>query len=123
MAPKPVDYDEQVIQTSAKLLYRQARLTIFNSVIIGVLIGATTTGAVGAGIGDPEIAGAIGTSAVDPQQTTLAVIISAIVGGVIGYFRGRRNAFKLRLQAQVALCQVQIERNTRVGSKDLGSGE
>jgi hypothetical protein len=39
--------------------------------------------------------------------------IGAILGGAMGYAIGTEKAFTLRLQAQVALCQVQIEANTR----------
>jgi len=44
---------------------------------------------------------------------TAAVIIVALVGAVLGYLVGNDRAFALRLMAQTALCQMQIERNTR----------
>ena len=39
--------------------------------------------------------------------------IGALVLGLIAFSLGQQKAFALRLQAQVALCQVQIEANTR----------
>ena len=39
--------------------------------------------------------------------------LAALVSGFFGYLHGREKAFQLRLQAQNALCQVQIEKNTR----------
>ena len=44
----------------------------------------------------------------DPGLGLAVVVISAS----LGYMVGQSRAFSLRLQAQVALCQVQIERNT-----------
>jgi hypothetical protein len=46
--------------------------------------------------------------------------VGFLVGGVIGYFIGTERAFVLRLQAQIALCQVQIERNTRSSAHFAG---
>jgi hypothetical protein len=42
-----------------------------------------------------------------------AAAAGVIALGVIGLMIGQARAFALRLQAQVALCQVEIERNTR----------
>lgn len=39
--------------------------------------------------------------------------IASVLGGVLGYFRAKSEALKLRLEAQSALAQLQIERNTR----------
>ncbi|MDB6092731.1 MAG: hypothetical protein JWM32_293 [Verrucomicrobia bacterium] len=41
------------------------------------------------------------------------IIPGAVVGGIMGVLVGRRKAQALRLQAQMALCQIQIEKNTR----------
>ncbi len=51
---------------------------------------------------------------------TIGEIIGAILGGVIlgifGYSMGTQKAFQLKLQAQTAICQVQIEKNTQKSS-------
>jgi hypothetical protein len=39
--------------------------------------------------------------------------LAAWVGGYMGRSRGLSKTFKLRLEAQLALCQVEIELNTR----------
>lgn len=39
-------------------------------------------------------------------------VVTIVLGGVLGYASGQAKAFELRLQAQTALCQVSIERNT-----------
>jgi F0F1-type ATP synthase assembly protein I len=41
------------------------------------------------------------------------ILPGAMVGGVLGIAVGRRKAQALKFQAQMALCQVQIEENTR----------
>jgi len=40
------------------------------------------------------------------------LIVGAVLGGIIGYTIGDARAFGYRIQAQSALCQLQIERNT-----------
>lgn len=99
MAKNPVAYDAAVIQEFAERLYSQAASIIFTSTFLGGVIGALL------GLGGAAAAhdqGAIG----------MAALIGAVIGGLIGYSRGRERAFKLKLEAQVALCQVQIEKNT-----------
>lgn len=42
----------------------------------------------------------------------MIALIGLLVGAGIGFALGQERAFKLKLEAQVALCQVQIEKNT-----------
>ena len=42
--------------------------------------------------------------------------VPAALLGIIGLGQGLERGFVLRLQAQTALCQMQIERNTRAGA-------
>jgi hypothetical protein len=56
--------------------------------------------------------GAIG-AALPGASSLLLVLIGAVIVGAIAWQLGRQKAAALRLQAQVALCQVQIEENTR----------
>ena len=72
---------------------------------------------VGAGVGALVVlgAGSYG-SAVSGRQGnfgTIALVV-AVVGALLGYAVGSERAFALRLMAQTALCQLQIERNTRL---------
>jgi len=95
-----VQYDSNIIQQMADGLYRQARWMEFNSAMLGAFVGgaAFAGGAVAADIDMAAIAGAAG----------------VLFGAIGGFSRGRAKAFTLRLQAQTALCQMQIERNTSV---------
>ena len=91
-----MEYDEKVIKEFAVRLYSIAEYVIMKYCILGIIIVAAPAGGMGgAGSG----------------------IIGAIIGGAIGYFIGSEKAFGLKLQAQTALCQAQIERNTNNNPK------
>jgi len=100
MAKKTVIYDASVIQEFAERLYSQAASIIFTSTFLGVIVGA--------------IAGALSFEALKSTSIGLGAIIGMVVGGLFGFSRGRERAFKLKLEAQSALCSVQIEKNTSV---------
>lgn len=85
-------YDKDVIHQFADSLYSKAKSIIVNYTMLGALIGG--------GIG------------LVTQQMITAAILSAVFG-LVGLSMGRDKAFQLKLQAQVALCQVKIEENTR----------
>jgi VIT1/CCC1 family predicted Fe2+/Mn2+ transporter len=102
MAKKLVSYDASVIDEFASRLYSQAASIIATSTIVSLVIGSAV--------------GLVVVVAMKSQNSIdTAVIIGALAGGIIGFMRGRERAFKLKLDAQIALCQVQIERNTRAG--------
>jgi hypothetical protein len=46
-------------------------------------------------------------------KNIFGVLIGASFLCIIGYYFGKEKAFQLKLQAQVSLCQVAIEENTR----------
>jgi hypothetical protein len=99
MAKKPVTYDAAIIQDFAERLYRQAASIILSSTLLGIFGGA--------------IIGGVAAALMDARQAIVgAAIVSAFVGGFWGFARGRERAFKLKLEAQVALCQARIETNT-----------
>ncbi len=85
-------YDPQIIQTFADRLYSQARTIAF------------VYGLVGAG------AGAIGG---DFAGNSTAMGVGALLGLLLGVVVGIQAGFRLKLQAQTALCQLAIEQNTR----------
>lgn len=85
-------YDENIIQEFAAKLYDQAQLIVFMYTVGAALIG---------GLGGYFVADGGG------------AVVGALVLGAIGYGVGSSRAFVLKLTAQTALCQVQIERNTR----------
>jgi len=93
-----ISYDETLIQASADALYRFAASIVLTSTIIGVIVGLI----IGAFVANATPIGAF------------AFLGGAVLGGYIGWSRAQSAAFLLRLQAQTALCQVQIEKNTRL---------
>ncbi len=96
-----VTYDPAVIRTFAQALYDRASTIILVHTAIGVVIG-----------------GVIGKIAFG----NVGMTILAVIAGAIGYFLGSQRAFFLKLQAQTALCQVEIELNTR-GSTSRSASE
>src|ERR1700732_1193393 len=99
MANESVTYDAAVIQDFADRLYREAAVIVFKATFLGVLGGAIV---------------GVSMAAVIQQRQNLgiAAMIGAVLGGLVGYSRGRERAFELKLKAQEALCQVQIEKHT-----------
>lgn len=96
-----IQYDPAVICEFAKALYDEADALSLRAGVRGLLLGGVMAAAVGLiGLRD---------------QT--AAMVGGVLGGAVGYAIGAAGAaaqaFSLRLQAQMALCQVEIERNTR----------
>ena len=87
-----VKYDPRIIGTFAEALYSRANWIVFIWTVIGGLGGALVLGLYLAKVG---------------------ALIGLAVGGLMGFFEGQSRSFLLRLQAQLALCAVQIEINTR----------
>lgn len=100
MARIPIAYDPAVIQEFAGRLYSQSSSIIFTSTLLGLIIGTLI------GLG---LAGAVQ----DDEAVGIFLLVGLMVGGFFGYIRGKERSFKLRLEAQIALCQVEIERHTR----------
>jgi hypothetical protein len=98
-----IQYDPAVIREFAKALYDEADALSFRAGVRGFLLGGALAG---------------GMSLVGFHDQT-AAFVGGIVGGAVGYVIGvggaAAQAFSLRLQAQMALCQVEIERNTGSG--------
>lgn len=93
-----VQYDPRIIVMFAQRLYNQAARIVALCVAFGCVAGF--------------ILGAVaGSTAFDAGAIT--GVLAAFVFGAFGYAIGQGRAFALRLQAQTALCQVQIEANTR----------
>ena len=101
MANNSIEYDPNIIQEFAKRLYRQASTIVAAYVIGGILVGAIIGSILVALPRGANIAPGVG------------LLFGGIFGGIFGYIRGAEKAFKLKLEAQLALCQVQIESNTR----------
>jgi hypothetical protein len=94
-----VAYDPQIIRSFANALYRRADEIVLMSTIIGALIGAAFGFAVLA-----VLSSSVG---------MVAMLLGVVGGGYFGRRRGIAKTFQLRLEAQLALCQVELELNTR----------
>jgi positive regulator of sigma E activity len=91
-----VNYDAQVIVAFAERLYRQAATIAATYALLGALVGAAIGAAVGNALG----------------SLFVVMVLGAVLVGALAFAIGQQKAFALKLQAQVALCQVQIEDNT-----------
>jgi hypothetical protein len=98
-----VTYDETVIIEFATRLYRQAASMVAVCALFGAVLGALV-----AAIGASWYATRSG-----HPLNLVPVLVVGVVGGALGAVVGNNRAFALRLMAQTALCQMQIERNTR----------
>lgn len=85
-------YDPKIIQEFAEGLYSRATTIVVVSVLFFALVG---------GIAGYFLIRGSGT------------VVLLAIGAAVGYYLGSQRAFLLKLQAQTALCQVEIERNTR----------
>jgi hypothetical protein len=94
-------YDPAVLQRAADDLYSRAALVEASTMILWGLAGLAAT-ALYARAG-----------AHLPSTPDEWLWIAGVGSAVAGYLRGRTLAFRLRLDAQRTLCQLQIERNTR----------
>ena len=93
-------YDPTVIQRFADRLYARAALSLVVSTILGVLIGLVTA---------PVILQSL------PPALSLRCPewVPVVLLGLLGLGQGFERGAQMKLQAQTALCQLQIERNTR----------
>lgn len=100
-----VDYDPQVIEQFAASLYRKALAAQKGSIVVGVVLGMILGGIPLTSLGNPwHVPHAFGYA---------TLLVGAIVGGLIGFVIGDARSFGYKLQAQAALCQVEIQRNTQ----------
>jgi hypothetical protein len=100
-----VQYDPNVIRDFAGHLYDRARNLVFSHVMLGILAGII--GGFVFGVQTSVGGGAM-----------VAILLCGIFAWV-GYMIASPKAFLLRLQAQSALCQVQIEVNTRTAAQSI----
>ncbi|MBN9684763.1 MULTISPECIES: hypothetical protein [unclassified Corallococcus] len=90
-----VQYDPSIITKHAQALYNRASGIIFAWSVIGFIAGLAMTKAMSSNAPGPIL------------------VLGGLVVALIGAMFGRGRAFALQLQAQVALCQVATEANTR----------
>ena len=92
-----MQYDPGVIEQFAEDLYAKARNVLITNVCIGYVLGALPGWFF--------------------SHSPYIGLLIGLGGAWLGYLRGQANGFVLKLQAQTALCQVQIERNTRARAR------
>lgn len=93
------EYDPKVIQDYAEGLYKQSKsvttcyffIGIFAAILIFSKISEILMG----------------------EFDFLIIAIGVFLGSVMGLFAGRNRAFEMQLEAQQALCQVEIQENTK----------
>ena len=122
-------YDANILQTFADRLYAKAGWITFHCCLVGAIIGAALAfipltileGRNTQAIIDRYKETGIGPDAPVPVPIQDAsgsmipgiVFVVGFLGAAIGFPVGRRKSFELRLQAQLTLCQMQTEFNTR----------
>jgi hypothetical protein len=94
-------YDPRTLQKYADELYREAGEVVRSHAVVAGLIGAFVGGAVASGSGGRGMV------------VLVAALVLGAVGAGMGRQMGRRAGDKLRMMAQMALCQVAIEQNSR----------
>lgn len=100
-------FDPAIIETFARRLYSQAARIVFRYGTLYALLGSAVSALVF------YYMPAAASRGIGPWLIFVIVIVFALIGVSIG----NEKAFDLRLRAQIALCQVQIERNTRAASE------
>jgi hypothetical protein len=93
------ELNEGIVELYAEHLLKKASSAVLSLTVSGVLGGAVL-GAV------PHL---LSHSVVSPGTTYFAVLLGAIAGGFFGRSLGEKRAVGLRLQAQMALRQLQLE--------------
>ena len=94
-------YDSSVMQEFARRLYRKANSVVLTSIFFGILAGLIASGFIAFELKAPtDMAGWIAG-------------VTAFIFALAGYSIGMQKAFKYKLEAQHALCQVAIEENTK----------
>ena len=92
-----IQYDPAAIQKLAKWCRRRSMFVlVFYPILCASIFGFTLYELGGYELGEWR-----------------AAVIGAVVGVFLGYLLGSLRSKSLQLQAQVALCQQQIEENTR----------
>lgn len=123
-------YDASILQRFADTLYDKASFIAFQCAFLGLLIGAALPGIPALIISNQQLEasnraieeryrGAKNSFSVPPLppshsglDPSILCVIGGLFGVVVGGFIGLRKAFQYRLQAQLTLCQMQIEHNT-----------
>jgi hypothetical protein len=99
-----IDYDSQVIERFAHSLYRRAAAASKVSLVVGAFLGGV--------FGGMPLTSLSAHWPVPHALGYFTLLGAAVAGGYLGHLVGEARAFGYKLQAQSALCQVEIQRNT-----------
>lgn len=99
-----IQYDEKIIQQHAERLYLQADNVIRSHTLIAALLGVVIGLAYAV---NPK------TGHSEPALMWFAAIFMGAIGAALGRSIAKPKALQYKMQAQAALCQCQIEKNTR----------
>ena len=99
-----IDYESQVIERFAHQLYRRAAAASKVSLLFGAFLGGV--------FGGIPLTSLSAHWPVPHALGYFTLIGASVSGGYLGHLVGEARAFGYKLQAQSALCQVEIERNT-----------
>jgi MFS family permease len=102
-----VSFDPQVMHEFAERMYARAGVVVVVSSLIGALLGSAM------GIALAEF---VEKNYHAPRAYIAIFCVVGLLGLAFGVITGQRRAFTLRLEAQKALCQLQIEANTRTAA-------
>jgi hypothetical protein len=100
-------FDPSVIESFARKLYFHAGLMVMWYGFLGFVSGCAAAGMLYYYLPAP----------IAHQYGGTASLATVILFVAIGCVIGNSKAFDLRFRAQSALCQLQIERNTRAGAR------
>lgn len=114
----PVQYDPAIIQRFANRLYGRARTIVFLYTFIIGVFGLFLGGIASEVLKDRDSKTAGSKIA---ERPLYPFAIGGFFFGWIGFLIGSERGFTLRLQAQTALCQKQIEENTRPAQGHLSA--
>lgn len=100
---KNISYDSSVIQEYASIMYAQAARIIRSETIKFAFLGLIFF----------IVLGAFLSTKFNVGSTSILIIgvLGVLGGGYYGYQQGLLKSFELKLEAQRALCFVEIERN------------
>jgi len=93
------EYDPQVIKEFSRRMYAQTKSIVLYHLFLGILMGLISFSVI--------------SNLLTGDLDFLIVALGVMIGGVMGFGAGQSRSFELKLQAQNALCQAQIEENTR----------
>jgi hypothetical protein len=93
------DLNEGIVELYAEHLLKKASSAVLTLAVGGAIAGAATG----------AVPGLLSHSLISPGANYFAVLLGAIAGGFLGRSIGEKRAVGLRLQAQMALHQLQVE--------------